>query len=479
MTTEHLPDGGAMVTLGDDPVWTPLDVFTWVAFGERREGSGGLPCVLLPRGRWSRDWGQALPGQGVLDALAEVESGVHWQPAPGGDEEATYFECGYRAWARNIMERTGERAPELARALAADRERYRLAEVDYLNAKADVKAAIRDGRLQVWARRAHGAARPNHEAEPELLGPRWFTHQPREVEEAGWVQGPGDYKGPWWDEARFNAEQVLALWPVGGGIGTFANMPCPFPEAERIAPWVAASWRAFGTLDTPGHVISHRSFDGGTDHLPDETKAEYAARQEDHRLFDAAEREVMDLLASGRINAKGQPPAEGAPHEAEPGGHVDVPADALLDRQLAFDPHGKLIVRLDTPGRLFPPLAVRGTKASPEYPLWHGLLIEAAGLRGAWGLAGTADLLPAPKQPSSPTADTPAPAPRKRKHTGQDWRTDDAPLVEEMRRMIDAGEAPSATNAALAVVGQAKGAGKPDSKVARLVKLYGKTHPVV
>ncbi len=45
--------------------------------------------------------------------------------------------------------------------------------------------------------------------------------------------------------------------------------------------------------------------------------------------------------------------------------------------------------------------------------------------------------------------------------------------------MIEAKEAPSATNAARAVVGQAKGAGKPDSKVARLVALYGKTHPAV
>lgn len=312
---------------------------------------------------------------------------------------------------------------------------------------------------------------------PEWIAPRSWRDLKSDPNKQEHFEGGGNV---YWHVQVVLADQVAS---EGAGPAPAAAPAAtgllPYPEATHWLAWNAASWRAFGTLDTPEHIVRHRSFDHGTDKLPDESDADHAARQDEHRRFDAAECELMDLLASGRIKAKGQPPAEGAPHEAEHGSHVYVPADAFLDRRLAFDPAGKLIVRLERMGRLFPPLELRGTKASPEHPLWHDLLIEAAGLREAWGIPGVAGLLPTPGQLSPPTADAPAPAPRKRKHPGQDWRADDAPLVQEMRRMVDANEAPSATNAARAVVERAKGVGKPGSKVARLVALYGKTHPAV
>jgi len=483
MTTEKLPNGGAVVTLDDGMDWTPLDVFTWVAHRERRTHCGSIESVQFPRAEWSHDWVRWPPGN-LAAALGEIATDVLCVYPEGSDDEA--WADNSRAWAREVVARNRESPRELAEALAVDLERFRMARMDYENAREEVHAFLRAGHLQVWARKAHGMHRPNRNADHEPLGAGVFTLQPREVTEGGWVGASKGYDGPWWDEARFKPGDVLALWPAGEGIGSFANLPVLFPEADRIAPWVAASWRAFGTLDTPGHIISHRSFDQGTVRLPSETRAEHAARVEQHRRFDAAEREVMGLLASGRINAKGQPPAEEAPHEVKRGGHVDVPADAFLDRQLAFDPTGNLIVRIDMMGRLFPPLELRGTEASPEFPLWHDLLIEAVGLRGVWGIVddGTA---PPSTSPDTLASSEPAavaalatPLVTRKTFIRFSYAKEDALLIAEMHRLIESGMMPSPHKAAWAVVDRAAGRKDgPVSKVARLCAGYKKTHRTV
>ncbi len=216
---------------------------------------------------------------------------------------------------------------------------------------------------------------------PEWIAPQaWRDLKSDSIKQERFEGGGNVY----WHVRVVSADQIAS---EGAGPATAAAPAAtgllPYPEATHWLAWNAASWRAFGTLDAPEHIVRRRSFDHGTVKLPDEPDADYATRQDEHRRFDAAERELMDLLASGRIKAKGQPPVEGAPHEAAHGSHVDVPAGAFLDRRLAFDPGGKLVVRLDGLARLFPPLELRGTKASPEHPLWHYLLIEAAGLREA------------------------------------------------------------------------------------------------
>lgn len=462
---EHLQDGGAIVTLEDPAVWTPFDVFTWVAFGERRSGADHL----LPHVEWSRNWIH-WPPQNLAQAFHEIWSGVPWQPDPDS------YESGWadndRVWARRVMEQTGASARELAWVLDADIERYRWNEARYQNAKSTVIAAIREGRLPVWARKAHGRGSPNYAAEHELLTPRWFTQNGlREVNEAAWVDAPGNYKGPWWDEVHFDADKVQAIWPAPPSSAGVASLPQPFPVADHIEPWQAVCWRAFGTLVAPPHVSHHRSFDGGDTRFPDEGEARHAARRDEHRRFDAAERKLLDLLSSGRVKAVGQSPARAASgsrlHHHAPT-HVDIPANAFLNRQIAFALNGELIPRLDLLARSFPPLELRGSDANPGFPLYHDVLIEAAGLREAWGI------VPA-SQPEDPSMDVLIPTPSKRKHTGWDLRVADVPLVKEMRRMIEAGEATSATNAARAIVKQAEGPGNPGSKVARLVKRYGET----
>lgn len=163
--------------------------------------------------------------------------------------------------------------------------------------------------------------------------------------------------------------------------------PQPFPDAPYLAPWIAASWRAFGTVDTPPHVAQHRSFDGGNQPLPGESNAIYTARQDDHRRFDAAERELMELLGGGQVRAKGQPPARDECNKrlhVASLAHVDIPPSTFLNPQLAFTAGGELIQRLPILARIFPMHELRRSKTSPDFPLYHDVLIEAAELRKIW-----------------------------------------------------------------------------------------------
>jgi hypothetical protein len=157
----------------------------------------------------------------------------------------------------------------------------------------------------------------------------------------------------------------------------------PFPDAPYLSPWIAASWRAFRTSDTPPHIAQHRSFDVGTQRLPDESSAIYAARQDDHRQFDAAERELMELLAGGQVRAKGQPPARDEFNKrlhVASRGHVDIPSSTFLNRQLAFTVDGEVIQRLPTLERVFPSHKLRRSDDNPGFPLYHDVLRAAKDL---------------------------------------------------------------------------------------------------
>ena len=486
MPVEWLNDGGAVVTL-DPPVWTPLDVFTWVAFGERRIGADHLFTFA----EWSLDWGH-WPPQSLDRAFHEVASGVPWQPVPDS------WEAGWadkdRAWARNIMECTGASALELGWVLDADILLFRNNEARYHVAKAEVMAAIRDGRLPVWARKAHGSARPNYDAAPELLDHRLFTHdESREVNEGAWVDGAGDYKGPWWDQVRFDADRVRAIWTArpSAGISSFFHS---FPAVSHIPPWDCVCWRAFGTLNIPRHIAHHRSFDGGDKRFPDESEARYAARQAEHRRFDAAEREVMDLLASGRISAKGQPPAERdgkqLQHAASPTPGL-IPAITFLNREFAFSLSGDLMKnRLPTLECEFDNQELHGSDADPRFPLYFNVLIDAAELRGVSqadddGEAVIAHSATPPllllAQPAVAEDANVTPPPAKRKAGGTfSYEKQDAPLIAEMHRLIESGTKPNPHRAAWAIVDKAAGRfDAPVSKVARLCAGYKKAHRTV
>ncbi len=173
----------------------------------------------------------------------------------------------------------------------------------------------------------------------------------------------------------------------------------PHPAFQYWLAWKAVAWRAFGTLDTPAHIVRHRSFDGGTSQLPDESDSAYAVRQEEHRHFDAAERELLGLLADGRANAIGNPPASRDGKRLQ---HafartpVAIPAITFLNQQLAFDASsGGLVSRLPLFEREFDAQELHGSDADPRFPLYSMVLVKAAGLREAWD---------APAEPAIPSA---------------------------------------------------------------------------
>ena len=214
----------------------------------------------------------------------------------------------------------------------------------------------------------------------------------------------------WFFDVQVSWADLARVWSVEASNEAVAadkaeRTAQPFPDAPTVSPWLPASWRAFGTCDTPAHIGRHRSFDGGNQRLPDEPNAAYMARQDDHRRFDGAERELMDFLAAGHVNATGQPTARAVSgerlHYAAPG-HVDIPASVFRDRQLAFSPSGELIQRLPMLARIVPPHHLRGSDADPGFPLYYDVLIETAGLRKAWSVP--------PVEPGPARGDAPLPA---------------------------------------------------------------------
>ena len=358
---------------------------SWITFGEVRAAAADFE---FPRQEWSRDW-KRWPAGGLSYAFTEIETGIPWTPTPADLEWVNPDH--ERTRARRIIEETGESAGQLLDALEADTERHRDNQRRWGQAKAGVATAASNGKLRVWGIKAHGSAEPDKNGTHELLDP-WVFEGSRGVNEGGWVdprrdaRGHLDDRGPWYDELRFDPAEVQAMWPATPA--STAHGPMPFPEASHWLAWKAAAWRAFGTLDTPAHITRNRSFDGGASQLPNESDAAYAARQDEHRRFDNAERELMGLLASGQLKAEGKPPASRNGKQLhEPAREpVAIPGSIFRNQRLAFDCSYELIDRLPFLDRHFDAHGLHGSDADPEFPLYHEVMIEAAGLREAWGI---------------------------------------------------------------------------------------------
>lgn len=94
-----------------------------------------------------------------------------------------------------------------------------------------------------------------------------------------------------------------------------------------------------------------------------------------------------------------------------------------------------------------------------------------------WPPSGDGCEADADKAPRGAPDDVAAPSvgvlvPTKRRHNGLDYRLADAPLVAEMRSLIEGEKARSPEDAARSVCGRAEGHGKPESKVKRLTLHY-------
>lgn len=299
-----------------------------------------------------------------------------------------------------------------------------------LSAEAELKALRLRGRATLLGRREGTDADGQPTLQPTgphivipaetFLNERWAFEPAGCMHEFPWdrvtiTNGKQIQRGLWFFDVQIAWPELAMAWGAdvtretpddeGGPVLT----PQPFPTAGLIAPWVAASWRAFGTLDTPGHIISHRSFDGGTSQLPDESDAAYAVRQEQHRLFDAAEREVMDMLANRNSKAIGKPPAVKDGRQlshAAARTPVEIPAITFLNREIAFSQCGGLVSRLPLLVREFDRQDLHGSDADPRFPLYYDVLVETAGLREAWNAEAAmpeAAPLHAPVKAATPT----------------------------------------------------------------------------
>ncbi len=216
--------------------WTACETYTWVAFREARPYGGNF---YFPKSEWSLDW-KDRPRTSVSRAFICIETGQDWEPDEWGGRGKEH----YLAWARALMRDTRLDARRLNEMLTAHNERHGR-NVDKLRqAFRDVMAAIREGRLTVWARPAFGPAKPNISAVHQALDPLLFEG-PRAVSVTGCVDyadfdsngfdrrpendsGLWDYNGPWYDEVRFDAGQVQALWPCQS-----ENPDTPQPDSVK------------------------------------------------------------------------------------------------------------------------------------------------------------------------------------------------------------------------------------------------------
>ena len=190
-----------------------------------------------------------------------------------------------------------------------------------------------------------------------------------------------------------------SLWPTAKESDTSPNQtevvsrsiihPKPFPNTGAIWCWEAVSWRVFGSYEAPPHIIKHRSFDHGNDRRPPDTPAIHKARQEEHKSFDAAERELFDLIARKQVKIKGQLPAKAASGRrlnVRSFKYLNISNEIFLNEQLnlAFSPGGELIYRLDMLERLFPSHELRKSEVDPYFPLYFNVMVNTTELNIAW-----------------------------------------------------------------------------------------------
>jgi hypothetical protein len=97
---------------------------------------------------------------------------------------------------------------------------------------------------------------------------------------------------------------------------------------------------------------------------------------------------------------------------------------------------------------------------------WKAGTLAGYPIRVLW--AHVVDALPRPKLPTAAARATN----RRQRPAGLNYAESDQPLLAEMRRLISTDEAKTRWDAALAVVGEAKGQGQTQSKAKRLVKRF-------
>ena len=200
--------------------WTACETYTWVAFREARPLTGNIE---FSRAEWSRKW-RNWPTDELSRAFECLTMNKPWGEATwGGRGEEHCMDM-----ARSLMDETKESAEVLNDLLAADTKQWMRNQDKLRQAYRDVMAAVREGKLIVWARPALGPSAPNVSAVHQTLDPLLFEG-PRGISVFGCVEYAGygtngfdpqpendfgfmKYQGPWFDEIRFSADQIREIW---------------------------------------------------------------------------------------------------------------------------------------------------------------------------------------------------------------------------------------------------------------------------
>lgn len=407
----------------NNPSLTATEALTALAFGVPAKWDK----VVGWHQAFAQRWRVSPPATDVLrllEARGSSEPFYPWLPVMsyGGSVVAGYkspFASSSR-WIEGSIGRFRLGAPELARAIRGDHRRRLGRLVTYAELAAMLRAELEEDRdrairwdeanrllrnailgeqVTAWAVRADDP-KQEHVRLPAQVAFRPIQFREDQVEsdsDATMADFAAIHEGTRWVQVRFRLPEILALGAKNDALRALdmptlalpvATTPEPFPSAGYVPAWEAIAWKAFnGSWATPGHVSANRSFDHGTGRRHDEAEESYAGRQEEHRQFDAAEKELLNLLASGRATAKGQPPAHAASGErlqVPATQHVDIPASTFLNEQLAFSCGSNIIQRLPMLERLFPPHELRGSDADPSLPAYYNVVIVAGPLRKLW-----------------------------------------------------------------------------------------------
>ena len=329
-----------------------------------------------------------------------------------------------------------------------------------------ILGALQSGRLHAFARRNGSNERVQvpqqewadlrfHWDRPE---PEFGERLPMPVRNSRRYVAPparSHIDAPCWTDVLLNREQLLALWP-----DPIRSLLAAMPERLTLAEAVGLLVRERPARKEGWARLRRRSRGA----FPASTKL---------RIGDAGEELVAMLRRSevagqGRLCRRDQGtgrmvPTDGARTKLE---------ESFLDEALWVDPCVDGLWTEPLVGGQFSPVDFgyrdvllswrRASDAAEkiEYPNAHTL-------RDSVGATALPVDAPGSGEHSTPRVKRPGPKPRT---TG--FAASDAPLVEEMHRIIAGGSARSAWDAALALAGRAAGRGKDESRAKRLLRRY-------
>ncbi len=249
--------------------------------------------------------------------------------------------------------------------------------------------------------------------------------------------------------------QPVILDVAASNAVSIAGWTSPFASPPRTVQGPHGMQRVPGAPELARAIRARHRREQGSLVAFSELVAMFEADLEEQRQLDlkldAATVLLRKAIATGQVTALGVPASH--PEQLPQALPAVVASWPIQFRNDAIEP-----------GRDATPAEQTAIRQSARFIRVRFAAVEIRGLKQPTGQSASA---------SAPVTSTPMN--KSRKHTGLDYRKGDAHLVQRMKAMLDSGEARSRRDAALAVVGDATGKGKMESKVARLIKLYGST----